>query len=88
MRSPAREVYEELHDKYHGSLGYLSGVYDQSEIKHIIGQCDFFIGSRMHACIGAVSQNIASVSIAYSNKFRGVMETVGMDEYVIIQNYD
>jgi polysaccharide pyruvyl transferase WcaK-like protein len=56
--------------------------YDQSEIKHVIGGCDFFIGSRMHACIGAVSQNVPSVSIAYSDKFAGVMESVGVGSIV------
>jgi colanic acid/amylovoran biosynthesis protein len=77
-----RTVYDELCKKYPGQLGYLQGEYDQNGIKYIIGMCDFFIGSRMHACIAAVSQNIPTVSIAYSKKFRGVMDTVGMGAYV------
>lgn len=77
-----RLVYDELCDKYPGQLGYLQGEYDQNEIKYIIGMCDFFIGSRMHACIAAVSQHIPAVSIAYSKKFRGVMDAVGMGAYV------
>jgi polysaccharide pyruvyl transferase WcaK-like protein len=76
------ELYELLKDKYPGQIAVAQGTYDQGEIKYIIGQCDFFVGSRMHACIAAVSQNIPVVCIAYSRKFTGVMETVGIDELV------
>ncbi len=57
--------------------------YDQSEIKAIIGTCTFFIGSRMHACIAALSQNIPTVAIAYSRKFRGVFQSVGADQLAL-----
>ncbi len=57
--------------------------YDQHQIKGIIGMCDFFIGSRMHACIAALSQGIPTVGVAYSRKFSGVFETVGAADWVI-----
>lgn len=44
--------------------------------------CSFFIGARMHACIAALSQCIAAVGIAYSKKFKGVFETVGVADLV------
>jgi colanic acid/amylovoran biosynthesis protein WcaK/AmsJ len=69
-------IYEKLKYKLGTRLGVLHGVYNLHEIKYVIGQCDFFIGSRMHACIAAVSQCIPTVPIAYSDKFIGVMETV------------
>jgi colanic acid/amylovoran biosynthesis protein len=77
-----REVYAYLKERYDENLLIASGEYNQSEIKYIIGLCDFFIGSRMHACIAALSQNIPTVSIAYSNKFIGVMDTIGVAELV------
>ena len=52
-------------------------------MKHIIGQCDFFLGSRMHACIAALSQTVPAVAIAYSRKFLGVMETIGVEDIVV-----
>jgi polysaccharide pyruvyl transferase WcaK-like protein len=76
------QVFAALEGKYRGRIGLVRGTYNQSEIKHIIGLCDFFIGSRMHACIAAVSQTIPAVSIAYSDKFLGVMETVGVGSLV------
>ena len=60
----------------------MRGTYNQSEIKYLIGQCDFFVGSRMHACIAAISQLVPAVCIAYSDKFAGVMETIGIESMV------
>lgn len=77
-----QEVYSFLKERYDGRLLIASGKYNQSEIKYIIGLSDFFIGSRMHACIAALSQIIPTVSIAYSNKFIGVMQTIGVAELV------
>jgi polysaccharide pyruvyl transferase WcaK-like protein len=59
------------------------GEYDQHEIKAVIGNCDFFVGSRMHACIAALSQGIPCVGVAYSMKFAGVFESVGMEEWIV-----
>jgi polysaccharide pyruvyl transferase WcaK-like protein len=75
-------IYTELKQKYQNSLYIARGSYDQSAIKYIIGLCDFFIGARMHACIAALSQNVPTVSIAYSRKFIGVMKTIGVAELV------
>lgn len=71
-------VYNKVKDKYNGRLGVLTGEYTEREIKFVIGQCDFFIGSRMHACIAALSQCVPAVSIAYSDKFIGIMEPLGL----------
>jgi polysaccharide pyruvyl transferase WcaK-like protein len=70
-------IYEALKDSYPGRLACVRARYDQNEIKYIVGQCDFFIGARMHACIAALSQAIPAIGIAYSQKFLGVFETVG-----------
>lgn len=77
------KTYEAFRTKYPDRIGFVRGTYNQSEIKHIIGLCDFFIGSRMHACIAAVSQNIPAVAIAYSEKFAGVMHTIGIESLVV-----
>src|SRR5215813_2236409 len=77
-----RQIWEELKEKYGMRLSVLRGTYDQSELKYVIGQCDFFVGSRMHACIAAVSQGVPAVSIAYSDKFKGVMEKIGVGSAV------
>ena len=75
-------IYGASQDKYQDRIGFVRGSYDQNEIKYVIGLCDFFVGSRMHACIAALSQNIPAVAIAYSDKFSGVMRTVGVEALV------
>jgi colanic acid/amylovoran biosynthesis protein len=77
-----RQLYKKLSEKYPGRIFLTQGQYDQNGIKYIIGLCDFFIGSRMHACIAALSQSVPAVGIAYSKKFQGVFESVGMGNYV------
>lgn len=76
------KVYSELKEKYSPRLFCVNRAYDQNEIKYIIGLCDFFIGSRMHACIAALSQFIPAVAIAYSPKFFGVIQTIEMESLV------
>jgi len=77
------DVYDRLSPKYPGRLFVARGCYDQCEIKYVIGMCDFFVGTRMHSCIAALSQCIGAVGLAYSKKFAGVFETVGVGELVV-----
>jgi len=77
------KIYQQLKEKYPGQLGLVCGSYKVGEIKYIIGQCDFFVGSRMHACIAALSQNVAAVAVAYSDKFIGVMRSIGIGSLVV-----
>ncbi len=78
-RRVIREIPESLRSRVH----LVSHDYDQHGIKGVIGLCDFFIGSRMHACIAALSQGIPCVGMAYSKKFLGVFESVGMREGIL-----
>jgi polysaccharide pyruvyl transferase WcaK-like protein len=76
------EVFREMAPQYPGRIGMLESILDQSEVKAVIGGCDFFIGSRMHACIAALSQHVPAVAIAYSSKFIGVLDTIGVPSLV------
>jgi colanic acid/amylovoran biosynthesis protein len=79
----SRQVFEDMKDHCGNRLFMLTGEYKEAEIKWIIGRCNFFIGSRMHACIAAISQGIPTAAVAYSKKFRGVFESVGLGSMVI-----
>ena len=82
-------IYRELGDRYDGKLQMISEEYDQHEMKYLIGQCDFFIGSRMHACIAALSQGVPAVGLAYSRKFLGVLRSIGVENLVVdLREYD
>jgi colanic acid/amylovoran biosynthesis protein len=77
-----QEIYSALNNRYPKQLFMVTEDYSYSEIKYFIGLCEFFIGSRMHSCIGALSQHVPTVSIAYSDKFIGVMNTIGVADLV------
>ena len=46
------------------------------EAKGFISNMDFFVGSRMHATVGAFSMGVPTVSIAYSRKFQGLYNSI------------
>ena len=77
------ELFRDLDSRYPGRVHMVAREYGASEIKGIIGMCDFFVGSRMHACIGALSQGIPTVGVAYSRKFAGLFESVGVGHMVV-----
>jgi polysaccharide pyruvyl transferase WcaK-like protein len=81
-RAACLDVHRRLSVRYPGRLFVAEGTYDQGEIKYVIGLCDFFIGTRMHSCIAALSQCIPAVGVAYSKKFEGVFETIGAGDLV------
>lgn len=78
-----KDVMNSVNKKYIDRIHIVELEYDQSEIKGIIGLCDFFIGSRMHACIAALSQAIPAIGVAYSKKFKGIFESVGVENMVL-----
>jgi len=78
-----RKFYNEYYLKYKDRIFLPVQKYDHGQTKYLIGLCDFFIGSRMHACIAALSQGIPAVGLAYSKKFYGVFESIGVKDMVI-----
>jgi polysaccharide pyruvyl transferase WcaK-like protein len=78
-----QEVLQTLPESLRSRVHLVARPYDQHEIKGIIGLCGFFIGSRMHACIAALSQSIPTVGVAYSRKFKGVFDVVGCKDMVV-----
>ena len=69
--------------KYKEKVKVIRGDYSPDEIKGIIGRCDLLISTKMHACIAAISQGIPTIAIAWSHKYRGIMRSVGQEEYVV-----
>lgn len=63
------------HNDTFSGLKYLDWDCSAQEIKGIISKLDFFLGSRMHSCIAALSSSVPCIGLAYSYKFSG---TFGM----------
>lgn len=64
--------------------------YTSEELKGIIGQCEIFIGARMHSTIASISMEIPTIAISYSNKYYGIIgKMLGYERYIIsINDYD
>lgn len=60
---------------------------DPIQAKSFISGLDFFLGSRMHACIAAFSSGVPVIPLAYSRKFCGLfINTIGYKN--VINLYD
>lgn len=79
----ANEIKEALADKYKDSFIVLNDDLSPMEIKALIANLDYFIGTRMHSNIFATSMRIPTIAIAYEKKTNGIMHTVALDDYVI-----
>lgn len=68
----------EIHSKYENTVlaPKFSGPVDA---KTYMAQLDLFIGSRMHATIGAFSAGVPVIPISYSRKFEGLYGSIGYD---------
>lgn len=57
--------------------------YGPEEVKHLISGLDWFVGTRMHATIAALSSGVPAAAVAYSLKFQGVFDTCEVGEHVV-----
>ena len=64
-------IQQELGEKKVGLSPFFK---DPIMAKSFISGLDFFVGSRMHACIAAFSSGVPVVPISYSRKFTGLFE--------------
>lgn len=77
-----KNIYNELSTHFNGRIFTIDKPLREDELKTLIGKCEFFIGGRMHACIGAISTNVPTVPIAYSRKFIGIWKDFGLEKCV------
>jgi polysaccharide pyruvyl transferase WcaK-like protein len=76
-------VHEQMKSHSPDRLLLVTDTLNHKQVKYLIGRCDFFLGARMHACIGAISQYVPALGMAYSGKFKGVFDSVGVGDAII-----
>ena len=76
-------IKELLVGKYPKRIAISPTTLNQNEVKWLISQMDWFCGTRMHATIAALSSEIPTATVSYSDKALGVFETCGQGEHVI-----
>lgn len=77
-----KKIAESISKKINIEIKTIDKFYREDEIKAIISGCDFFIGSRMHACIAAISTIVPTAPIAYSRKFIGIWDKLDLGKCV------
>lgn len=79
----AEKIKERLPKKYQDNFIIRRDDWSPSEIKSLIANMDYFVGTRMHSNIFATSMCVPTTAIAYEKKTNGIMETVGLEDYII-----
>lgn len=83
-----RNAANALRDRL-GSPGWLyviNGDYGPCTLKGFVSQCEALIAARMHAAIAGLSSGIPTLAVAWSHKYQGLMEEIGLSAYVWNQN--
>lgn len=60
----------------------IRGDHGPSSLKGFIAQCDALIAARMHAAIAGLSSGVPSVLVAWSHKYAGLTEQIGIEDCV------
>lgn len=76
----AKEIWKSLHCT--DNVFVVNENMEAPEVKYVISQCDFFIGTRMHANFAAIYTQTPVFGLAYSYKFKG-----SFDEYGLVDRY-
>lgn len=71
------DVIQKIGSPYSGRIVVSPCIVDPTQVKWLIGQMDWFCGTRMHATIAALSSGVPTAAVSYSDKTKGVFETCG-----------
>ena len=79
----AKVIRDRLEADHRSQFILLEEDYAPGLLKSMIGQCDYFFGTRMHSNIFATSMSVPTVAIAYEEKTNGIMRMLGLEDYVL-----
>lgn len=80
----AKEIIKKV--KVKENVSSIENEYTVEELRGIIGKCDVFVGGFMHANLSALSMCVPTLALSYSHKTEGIMNLVGLDEFVLPLN--
>ncbi len=63
-------------------LHSIRGDHAAPSLKGLIARCEALIASRMHAGIAGLSSGVPTLLVSWSHKYLGIMEKIGLPEYV------
>jgi colanic acid/amylovoran biosynthesis protein len=80
----SKKIKDKLKGEYRDNVKIVTEDLHPSELKYIIGNMDYFIGTRMHSNIFSLSCYVKTIAIAYEPKTVGIMEMLGLGRYTIL----
>ncbi|GAB4496593.1 MAG: hypothetical protein OHK0052_06740 [Anaerolineales bacterium] len=80
-RIPTQRVYRLV--KNQSNVIFISNYTSTDQLISAYGLMDIFIGTRLHSNIFAITQHVPVLPIAYQPKTYGVMQTLGLQSWVI-----
>ena len=84
----AINIYKNVSDQYKNRIFVFSNNYTPGQLKQLYRQMNYFVGTRLHSTIFAMSQFVPCICISYhGTKSMGIFSNFGLSEYVI-ENYD
>lgn len=75
-------ILQELGEVAEGRVRIAGPFDDPRKAKAEIARTSWFLGTRMHAAIGALSSGVPAAALAYSMKTQGVFDSVGVGSHV------
>lgn len=78
-----QDVASQLGEQYLRRVAVAPTTLNESHVKWLIAQMDWFCGTRMHSTIAGLSSGVPTAAISYSDKTKGVFETCGQGDQVI-----
>lgn len=79
----AKRIYEAVDKSVQNRVILIDEDFHPSTLKYLIGQMDYFFGTRMHSCIFALASNVKTIALSYEPKTDGIMQSLKMDKYYI-----
>lgn len=80
-----QHLYMNLHDKR--GVYIIDEEHNAMELKYIISKFSFFIGTRMHSCFAGIFSNVPTFGLAYSYKYKGSFDKMGLSKNYYDINY-
>lgn len=79
----SNKIFELIPKEHKSRVVVLNMNLNPKELKYIISQMNYFVGTRMHSNIFALSSLTKTIAIAYEPKTTGIMKMLKLSSYVI-----
>lgn len=74
-----REIADRLESSSH--VLFTERELSSSQLRYLIGRCDFFVASRFHAMVSSLAMAVPTLVIGWSHKYAEVLEMFDLEEW-------